>query len=224
MLAGLSIRDFVLIDRLDLRFHAGLGVLTGETGAGKSILLGALGLALGERASPSLIRAGAKQGSIAAEFLLDDPVRALLNEAGVPDEGERLILRRTFAADGKSRAFVNDEPVSVTFLQKLGEGLIEIQGQFENRGLRNPATHRAALDSFGDVAAERQRTGAAWDAWQEAAAALAEARAAIEETALKEDELAHDLETLESLAPRVGEETTLAETRELLRHGEQLAE
>ncbi|MCE2509948.1 MAG: DNA repair protein RecN [Alphaproteobacteria bacterium] len=225
MLAGLSIRDFVLIDRLELRFHEGLGVLTGETGAGKSILLGALGLALGERASPSLLRPAAKQGSVTAEFVLTDhdPVRALLTEAGIPDEGERLIVRRLFGADGKSRAFVNDEPVSVSFLQKLGEGLIEIQGQFENRGLRNPATHRDALDSFGEYAAERERTAAAWDAWQETATALAAARTASQHTAAREDELRHDLAALETLDPREGEETQLAETRELLRHGEQLA-
>ncbi len=226
MLTGLSIRDFVLIDRLDLRFHEGLGVLTGETGAGKSIMLGALGLALGGRASPSLLRPSAKQGSVTAEFLLpaDAPTRTLLSEAGLPSDGDQLILRRIFSADGKSRAFVNDEAASVSLVQKLSEGLIEIQGQFENRGLLNPAMHREALDSFGDYGAEAARTAAAFDAWKEAEAALVELLAANERTALQEDELRRDLAVLETLDPNLGEEATLAETRELLRHGEQLAE
>ncbi len=194
MLAGLSIRDFVLIDRLDLRFHEGLGVLTGETGAGKSIMLGALGLALGGRASPSLLRPNAKQGSVTAEFFLpaDDPARTLLAEAGLPSEGGQLMLRRTFSADGKSRAFVNDEPASVSLVQKLGEGLIEIQGQFENRGLLNPAMHREALDSFGDYGKEMARTAAGFDAWKEAETALADAKAANERTAQQEDKLRSD--------------------------------
>lgn len=226
MLAGLSIRDFVLIDRLDLRFHDGLGVLTGETGAGKSILLEALGLALGGRASPTLLRAQAKQGSVAAEFHLGpaDAAHAFLAEAGLPAAGDRLILRRTFAADGKSRAFVNDEPTSVLLVQRLGESLIEIQGQFEDRGLLNPVTHREALDSFGDYAAEVQATARAFDAWKEAERTLLEAKAENERTARREDELRHHLEELDRLDPREDEETVLGETRDLLRHGEQLGE
>lgn len=226
MLAGLSIRDFVLIDHLDLRFHAGLCVFTGETGAGKSIMLGALGLSLGERASPSLLRPGAKQASVAAEFVLhhDDPAWALLAEGGYPREDDRLILRRVFSADGKSRAFINDTPAGIAFVQKLGEGLIEIQGQFENRGLLNPATHREALDSFGNYGKELRATATTFAAWKQSEADLAQARKTSQETASQEETLRQHLAELESLDPQSGEEKTLSDTREWLRHGEQLAE
>lgn len=226
MLAGLSIRDFVLIDQLDLRFHKGLGVLTGETGAGKSIMLGALGLSLGGRASPTLLRPGAKQGSVTAEFTLrpDDPARAALAEAGLPDGDDPLVLRRVFSADGKSRAFVNDTPVSVSLLQTLGEHLLEIQGQFENRGLLNPATHREALDSFGDYGGKLDATAAAFKAWKQAELELAETQRTNRETAAEEAALRHDLEALDTLDPHAGEEAALSDTREWLRHGEQLAD
>ncbi|MBN4016188.1 DNA repair protein RecN [Rhodospirillaceae bacterium AH-315-P19] len=236
MLTGLSIRNFVLIDRLDLSLHKGLCVFTGETGAGKSILLGAIGLSLGERASPTLLRPGTKQGSVAAEFLLppDDatqanPTRTLLAEAGLAEaclakESRQLILRRVFSADGKSRAFINDTPVSVSTLQTLGASLVEIQGQFENRGLLNPATHRKALDSFGDYDALRHKTAAAFNGWKQAEDDLAEAQRTRQAAAAQEESLRQYADELSNLAPQQGEEKTLSETREWLRHGEQLVE
>ena len=231
MLTGLSIRDFVLIDRLDLSLHKGLCVFTGETGAGKSILLGAIGLSLGDRASPTLLRDGAKQGSVAAEFLLPpedanpaNPTRATLAEAGLASESRQLILRRVFSADGKSRAFINDTPVSVSTLQKIGASLVEIQGQFENRGLLNPATHREALDSFGDYDALQHKTAVAFKGWKQAEDELADAQKTSQAAAAQEESLRQHAEELSNLDPQQGEETTLSEMREWLRHGEQLAD
>ncbi|MBV8507212.1 MAG: AAA family ATPase, partial [Alphaproteobacteria bacterium] len=144
MLLGLNIRDIVLIDRLDLALRPGLCVLTGETGAGKSILLDALGLALGKRAESGLVRTGARQAAVSAEFSVgrNHPAHAILREAGLDADGEAIVLRRLVGADGRSRAFVNDEPASVGLLRELGDSLVEIQGQFEQRGLLDPANHR----------------------------------------------------------------------------------
>src|SRR5260221_7092389 len=153
MLLGLTIRDVVLIDRLSLAFRPGLCVLTGETGAGKSILLDALGLALGRRADGDLVRPGAEQAAVAAEFVVehDHPAAAILGEAGLSaDLAGTIVLRRLVGADGKSRAFVNDEPASVGLLRALGDSLVEIQGQGEQRGLLDPATHRALLDGAAE--------------------------------------------------------------------------
>src|SRR3954465_1970566 len=153
MLLGLTIRDIVLIDRLTLAFRPGLCVLTGETGAGKSILLDALGLALGKRADASLVRPGAEQAAIIAEFVVADnhPALTILRAAGVDtDLAGTIVLRRLVSADGRSRAFVNDEPASVGLLRELGDALVEIQGQGEQRGLLDPATHRALLDAFAE--------------------------------------------------------------------------
>src|SRR5229473_7710749 len=151
MLLGLTIRDVVLIERLDLAFHAGLCVLTGETGAGKSILLDALGLALGVRAESGLVRHGAEQAVVTAEFALArrHPARRLLDEAGFSGDGDTLVVRRMVGADGRSRAFIDDQPASVGLLKQLGDLLVEVQGQFEQRGLLDPATHREALDAYG---------------------------------------------------------------------------
>jgi DNA repair protein RecN (Recombination protein N) len=152
MLIGLSIRDVVVIDRLDLALAPGLSVLTGETGAGKSILLDALGLALGARAESALVRPGAPQAAVSAVFEppADHPVRDILAEHEIAAE-DSLVLRRTVTPDGRSRAFVNDQPASVGLLRRLGDALVEIQGQFEQRGLLDPATHRALLDAFGGL-------------------------------------------------------------------------
>src|SRR5215208_4744591 len=153
MLLGLTIRDVVLIDRLSLAFRPRLCVLTGETGAGKSILLDALGLALGRRADASLVRPGAEQAAVAAEFAVahDHPAAAMLREAGFTvDLAGTIVLRRVVAADGRSRAFVNDEPASVGLLRELGDSLVEIQGQFEQHGLLDPANHRTILDAFAE--------------------------------------------------------------------------
>jgi len=137
MLLGLTIRDVVLIDRLDLGFRAGLCVLTGETGAGKSILLDALGLALGRRGDAGLVRVGAKQATVTAEFAVghNHPALAILSEAGIAADDGAIVLRRVIGADGRSRAFVNDEAASIALLREIGDSLVEIQGQFEQRGL-----------------------------------------------------------------------------------------
>src|SRR5260221_5984853 len=159
MLLGLTIRDFVLIERLDLAFKPGLCVLTGETGASKSILLDALGLALGMRAESGLVRKGASQAVVAAEFApaADHPVWPLLAEHGIEAEpaNDSLVLRRILGSDGRSRAFIDDEPASVGLLRQVGDILVEIQGQFEQHGLPDQATHRELLDAFGGYERER---------------------------------------------------------------------
>src|SRR5512142_1518859 len=165
MLLGLTIRDVVLIDRLSLAFRPGLCVLTGETGAGKSILLDALGLALGRRADSSLVRPGAEQAVVTAEFAVepDHPAAAILREAGfAADLAGGIVLRRIVGADGRSRAFINDEPASVTLLRALGDSLVEIQGQGEQRGLLDPATHRALLDDLVGNEIATATLAAAW--------------------------------------------------------------
>src|SRR6201996_8517233 len=166
MLLGLTIRDVVLIDRLSLAFRQGLCVLTGETGAGKSILLDALGLALGRRADAGLVRPGAEQATVTAEFAVphNHPANAILREAGIGggDLAGTLIVRRQVAADGRSRAFVNDEPASVGLLRELGDTLVEIQGQFEQRGLLDPANHRMILDAFAEHKVSPDVLAQAW--------------------------------------------------------------
>ncbi|MTJ82071.1 MAG: DNA repair protein RecN [Telmatospirillum sp.] len=223
MLAGLSIRDVVLIDRLDLGFRPGLSVLTGETGAGKSILLDSLGLALGARSESGLVRQGANQLSVSAEFSLspDHPAFAILAEQAI-DGAPDLVLRRVVSADGRSRAFVNDQPVSVGLLRRLGECLVEIHGQFESHGLLDPATHRDVLDAFGAV--DPMPLRAAWRQWQEAVKARREADETLAKARAEEDFLRHAVEELAALDPRPGEETELAERRGVMMHGEKLLE
>ena len=207
MLAGLSIRDVVIIDRLELNFRGGLSVLTGETGAGKSILLDALGLALGERSDVGLIASDAAQAVVCAIFEAPDdhPVRALLAEQGFEIDGA-LVLRRVLNRDGRTRAFINDQPASVGLLRRVGELLVEVQGQFEQRGLLNPATHRGILDAFGGLT-ERARVARTHHlAWRRAEEVLAEAIARLEKAAADEEYLRHALGELESLDPRVGED------------------
>ncbi len=164
MLLSLSIRDVVLIERLDLSFQSGLCVLTGETGAGKSILLDALSLALGERADAGLVRRGAARAVVVAEFDLEEnhPAAEILEEQGVDlGDGEPVILRRTLNPDGRSRAFVNDFAVSVSFLRRIGETLVEVHGQFENQRLTQTSIHRQLLDAYGGLRAEPKQGGAA---------------------------------------------------------------
>jgi len=170
MLLGLNIRDIVLIDRLDLALRPGLCVLTGETGAGKSILLDALGLALGKRAESGLVRPGAQQAAVSAEFSIgrNHPAHAILREAGLDGNGEAIVLRRLVGADGRSRAFVNDEPASVGLLRDLGDSLVEIQGQFEQRGLLDPANHRMILDALAEHSVTPHALAKAWHDWREA--------------------------------------------------------
>ena len=233
MLHGLSIRDVVLIERLDLGFRGpapknsgGLVVLTGETGAGKSILLDALGLALGGRAESGLVRPGAAQAVVSAAFSVapDHPAVALLGEQGLEDPGGDIVLRRVLGSDGRSRAFVNDQPVSVGLLRQLGECLVEVQGQFDQHGLLNPATHRLLLDAFGDGAALLARTAQAWRAWREAETARAQEQANREKARAEEEFLRHASAELDKLAPQIDEEKTLAGERQMLRHGAALAD
>lgn len=225
MLTALSIRNVVLIEALDLEFSAGLGVLTGETGAGKSILLDALGLVLGDRADSGLVRAGADQASVTATFefaRLPDPVRVALAQAEVDLEpGEPLILKRRVRADGGSKAFINDQPVGVALLRELAPSLVELHGQHDDRGLVNPRGHRLLLDRFagGDVAGVE----AAWHDWRAAAAALSRARAALDQASADRDLLLAHLAELTALAPQEGEEAELAEARAAMQKGERLA-
>ena len=181
MLARLSIRDIVLIDRLDLDFASGLSVLTGETGAGKSILLDAFALALGARGDATLVRQGAEQGQVTAMFELPPrhSARALLGELDISAD-EALILRRVQFADGRTRAFINDQPVGVQALQSLGAALVEIHGQHDARALVDAATHRGLLDAFGGLDDGAAAVTALWNARREAEAAVATHRAEVE--------------------------------------------
>ena len=226
MLLGLTIRDVVLIDRLDLALRPGLCVLTGETGAGKSILLDALGLALGKRAEAGLVRAGAQQAAVSAEFSVgrNHPAHAILREAGLDGEGEAIVLRRLVGADGRSRAFVNDEPASVGLLRELGDSLVEIQGQFEQRGLLDPANHRIILDAFGEHSATSNALAKTWHDWREARQREAEAARLLSASRNEEDLLRHHLAELDSLMPEEDEEDRLAARRTLLQSAERLAE
>jgi DNA repair protein RecN (Recombination protein N) len=225
MLVALSIRDVVLIDRLDLAFGPGLTVLTGETGAGKSILLDSLGLALGARAEGGLIRAGCTQASVAARFAppTAHPAWALLGEHGIAREDE-IVLRRVLAADGRSRAFVNDEPVGVALLRRLASLLVEIQGQHEQMGLADEASHRALLDAYATPTKVLGTARDAHAAWREAAAALAEAEERVASAERDRDFLTHAVEEMDTVAPEEGEEDRLAAERLRLQQGERRGE
>jgi DNA repair protein RecN (Recombination protein N) len=223
MLTQLSIRDVVLIEALDLDFAAGLGVLTGETGAGKSILLDSLGLALGSRADSGLVRQGCTQASVTASFDAPPSALALLarNDLNI-EPGEPLIVRRTVKADGGSRAFVNDQPVSAALLRELGAGLVEIHGQHDDRGLINPRGHRVLLDSF--ARADSAQVAAAFDAMRKAEAALETARAAIDDAERDREWLTHAVQELTAFSPEPGEEAALAARRADMQRGEKIAD
>ena len=225
MLTALSIRDVVLIERLDLQFGPGLTVLTGETGAGKSILLDSLGLALGMRAEQGLVRESAEQASVAACFSLTPghAALALLAEQGLDLEDE-IVLRRVVAKDGRSRATVNDQPVSIGLLRRVGAMLVEVQGQHDQMGLADPAGHAALLDMFAGNDAVRRAAATAWSGWRGAVAELDKARKQIAEAAREEDWLRHATEELGELAPEEGEEERLATERQRLQQGERRAE
>ncbi|MFO1086320.1 MAG: DNA repair protein RecN [Reyranellaceae bacterium] len=228
MLVSLSIRDFVLIEKLDLDFACaggGLGALTGETGAGKSILIDALGLALGARADSGAVRRGATQASVAASFDLPSghPARQVLVEQAL-DVEDVLTLRRLIGADGRGRAFVNDQPASVALLRRLGETLVEIQGQMEQHGLLDLATHRASLDAFAGLESPAKAVRTAWQAWRIAEQALADAAAAAEAARRDEEFLRHAVKELAQLSPRADDEEKLTQERQLLRAGRTLGE
>ena len=225
MLARLSIRDIVLIDKLDLDFTGGLAVLTGETGAGKSILLDAFALALGARGDATLVRQGADQGQVTAMFELPEghPVWSILRSNGI-DEDDTLILRRVQSADGKTRAFVNDQPVSVQTLRSLGSELVEIHGQHDDRALVDAASHRRLLDAFGGLEEQAAEVTRLWDARRSAFEALAAHRVEVERARREADYLRHAVEELNLLASQDGEEAALAERRASMMQAEKIAE
>jgi DNA repair protein RecN (Recombination protein N) len=223
MLTGLSIRDVVLIEALDLEFGGGLGVLTGETGAGKSILLDALGLALGARADSGLVRAGVDKAQVTASFDAPQTVLALLADNDIDmDAGEPLIIRRSLKADGGSKAFINDQPCSAALLRDVGAMLVEIHGQHDDRGLINPRGHRALLDAFGRCDTASVATG--FTAWQEAKARLDVAREALDNAARDREWLEHAVAELQAFNPQEGEEEQLAGERSDMQKGERVAD
>ena len=223
MLTGLSIRDVVLIEALDLEFANGLGVLTGETGAGKSILLDALGLALGARADSGLVRAGADKAQVTASFDAPANVVALLGENDIEiDVGEPLLIRRSVKADGGSKAFINDQPCSAALLRDVGASLVEIHGQHDDRGLLNPRGHRALLDAFGRC--DTATAAANFTSWHEAKVRLDIAREALENAARDQEWLEHAVAELAAFNPQPGEEEELAGERSDMQKGERIAE
>jgi DNA repair protein RecN (Recombination protein N) len=226
MLRTLSIRNIVLIERLDLEFRDGLGVLTGETGSGKSILLDALGLATGARADTDLIRQGSDQCAVTAEFEvdLDKGFTAILEEAGIEDGGGGLILRRVVNADGRSRAFVNDQAVSVSLLRQIGGKLVEVHGQHETHGLLDPSTHGRFVDAFGRLGGQINKVREAFQIWRAAGKQLEDAEAAMEAAKRDEEFLRHAVEELRRLQPVEGEEEQLAQLRTMMMNGEQLVQ
>lgn len=225
MLTALAIRNVVLIEHLTLNFEPGLTVMTGETGAGKSILLDALGLALGARSESGLVRTGAEQATVTAEFNLppDHPVFALLTEQGLQSTQD-LVLRRAVGTDGRSRAFVNDQPISVGLLRQVGDMLVEIEGQFEAHGLLDVASHCGHLDRFAALQQRVDKTRLAFATWRVARQQHADAAAMQDKARTEEDFLRHAVSELDLAAPKPGEEAELAASRALLSNREQVIE
>jgi len=224
MLAQISIRDIVLIDRLDLPFGSGLSALTGETGAGKSILLDALSLALGARGDASLVRHGQAQGQVVAAFdlAISHPARQVAKDAELETEGD-LILRRVQYADGRTRAFVNDQPVSAQVMRAIGEALVEIHGQHDDRALTDASSHRALTDAFGGLTAQVATIRAAFKSWRGAESAVTEATEKLEAVRREAEYLRHSVAELNKLKPEEGEETTLANRRTTMMQSEKIA-
>jgi DNA repair protein RecN (Recombination protein N) len=229
MLARLSIRDIVLIERLDIEFARGLAVLTGETGAGKSILLDAFALALGGRGDATLVRHGAEQGQVTAVFDVPKghPAAALLSENGLENTGfqdsSEMILRRVQLADGRTRAFINDQAISVQTLKALGAALVEIHGQHDERALVDASTHRRLLDAFSSLEKDVAALEKLWEARRDANRVLDDHRAGMERAAREADYLRHASDELKQLAPKDGEETALASRRTTMMQGEKIA-
>ncbi|KKC30939.1 DNA repair protein RecN [Devosia psychrophila] len=224
MLNALSVRNIVLIDQLDLALDGGMTVLTGETGAGKSILLDALTLALGGRGDASLVRSGQESGQVVAVLQLakDHPARAALRDNAIPDD-EDVILRRVQFADGRTRAFINDQPVSAALLQKVGSQIVEIHGQHDDRALVDVATHRSALDAFGELEKQVEKVRDAWQELSDAQDAVVAQKGLVAQALAAEDYARHTVEELSKLKPVVGEEAELAERRQHLQQVERSA-
>ena len=223
MLRGLDIRDMLIIDRLELAFQPGLNVLTGETGAGKSILLDALGFVLGWRGRAELVRQGAEQGEVTAWFDLPKghPAFAVLEEAGILAEDE-VILRRINSRDGRKTAWINDRRASGEVLRRLSDTLIELHGQHDDKGLLNPRGHRQMLDSYAELDTDIQHTRTAWRNLSKAQKMLADAEVRIAEARAEEDYLRHAVAELDTLAPEVGEEASLDAQRRLMQAAEKI--
>ncbi|WP_170343725.1 DNA repair protein RecN [Ruegeria atlantica] len=223
MLRALDIRDMLIIDRLELGFQPGLNALTGETGAGKSILLDSLGFVLGWRGRAELVRQGAAQGEVVAEFELsaDHPAHAVLAEAGLPG-GQELILRRVNTAEGRKTAWVNDRRCSGEVLRALSETLIELHGQHDDRGLLNPRGHRAMLDEFAQVSEQLTNVRTAWAAMSRTRKALAETEAALAAVRSEEEFLRHAVAELDQLDPQPGEDAELDARRRMMQGAERI--
>ncbi len=222
MLSGLSIRNFVLVERLDLEFEPGLCVLTGETGAGKSILLDALGLCLGDRASPGAVRRGARQADVTAVFEIPPAhaARDLLKDRGAAPA--QVVLRRVITSEGRSRAYADDRPVSAAFLRELGMTLVEVQGQHDLASLLDPSNHRRLLDQYAGLESGLAEVASAFRAMRETERAMKDARAELEDVRGEEDYLRHVVEELSSLDPRPEEEASLVAERTVLMNAERL--
>ena len=215
MLQSLSIRNVVLIDKLDLDFKSGLSVLTGETGAGKSILLDSLGLILGNRAETSLIRQGEDKLSVSAQFVLSpdcSELRALLDEYEI-ETGDELLIKRSLTRDGKGKIFVNDQPVGAKLLKEIGRCLVEVHGQFDNQGLLNPANHQDVLDSYGNYKPLLEKVKSAYGEYKNAKIARINAETNISKAKEDEENLRHWVDELEKLNPQDGEEDELSRRR-----------
>jgi DNA repair protein RecN (Recombination protein N) len=225
MLRALDIRDILIIDHLELAFQPGLNVLTGETGAGKSILLDSLGFVLGWRGRAELVRQGAAQGEVVAEFDLPavHPARGVLQEAGLPDE-DQLILRRVNTSDGRKTAWVNDRRCSGEVLRRLSDTLVELHGQHDDRGLLDPKGHRALLDAFGTLEDLKAETRQKWRAVADARKALSRAEAALQNIRTEEEFLRHAVSELDALDPQPGEDETLDARRRLMQQAERIRE
>ena len=224
MLVQLSIRDIVLIERLDLEFDRGLSVLTGETGAGKSILLDSLSLALGGRGDGSLVRQGLDKGQVTAVFDISagHPARAIIRDNGLDDDGD-IVLRRVQSADGRSRVFINDQPASVALMRDVGRTLVEIHGQHDDRALVDTDAHRMLLDAWGGLTGTVEQVSALHAQWRKADRALHEQRERVEKAARDAEWLRASVEELEKLSPMDGEEETLAERRSDMMKAEKIA-
>ena len=226
MLKSLSIRNVVLIDKLDLDFTSGLNVFSGETGAGKSILLDSLGLILGNRAETSLIRQGADKLTVSGSFEIADKNNPFFklcaeNDLEIDDE---IIIKRSLSTDGKGKIFLNDQPITARLLKELGAYLVEVHGQFDNQGLLNPATHLQVLDSFGGYDEELETTASAYRKYQDLSKKLSQAQAAFNEAVKEEDNLRHWVDELEKAKVRKGEEEELNRKRTELMHAEKIME
>ena len=227
MLRALTISNVVLIEKLEIDFRSGLCALTGETGAGKSILLDSLGLALGVRAESRLVRKGAEQAVVSASFDIapEHPARRILQETDIlVDGGEDLILKRTLSSDGRSKAIINDQPVSAALLRQVGDALVEIHGQFDTHSLLDSARHIGLLDEYAGLGEKAAQLKTLWQEWRAAESALREAEENAEKLREEEEYLRHVVEELTKLAPEEGEEAHLASLKTSLQNRDQIVE